>query len=112
MQGSDRMNEAKKKVIWELWRQGQPMSVIARSVNKPPATVFSYLRYHGGIRPRPRSPRADSLTLEEREEISRGIAAGRSLRGIAEQLSRSPSTISRVDGGLWASPMTLARAAR
>ena len=70
------------------------MSVIARSVHKPPATVFSYLRYHGGIRPRPRTPLSSSLTLEEREQISRGIAAGRSLRAIADQLSRSPPTIS------------------
>jgi len=51
MQESDRMNEAKKAVIWELWQQGQPMSVIGRTVHKPPATVFSYLRYHGGIKP-------------------------------------------------------------
>jgi len=95
MQESDRMNESKKAVIWDLWQQGQPMSVIARSVRKPPATVFSYLRYHGGIKPRLRAPRPSSLTLEDREEISRGVAAGRSLRAIAEQLSRSPSTISR-----------------
>lgn len=95
MQGPDRMNEAKKGIIWDLWRQGQPMSVIGRTVRKPPATVFSYLRYHGGIKPRPRTPRSTALTLEEREEISRGVAAGSSLRAIAEQLCRSPSTISR-----------------
>ena len=40
MQESDRMNEAKKAVIWELWQQGRPMSVIGRTVRKPPATVF------------------------------------------------------------------------
>ena len=92
------MNEVKKKAIWDQWQQGQPMSVIARSVRKPPATVFSYLRYYGGIRPRPRTQRSSALRLEEREEreeISRGVAAGLSLRVIAEQLSRSPSTISR-----------------
>ena len=50
MQESDRMNEVKKKPIWDQWQQGQPMSVIARSVYKPPATVFSYLRYYGEIR--------------------------------------------------------------
>jgi len=73
------MNEAKKVVIWKLWQQGQPMSLIGRTVRKPPATVFSYLRYHGGIK-----PRHSSLILEDREEISRGVAAGRSLRAIAE----------------------------
>ena len=49
MQESDRMNEVKKKAIWDQWQQGHPMSVIARSVHRPPATVFSYLRYYGGI---------------------------------------------------------------
>jgi len=95
MQEFDRMNDVKKAAIWDQWQQGQPMSVIARSVCKPPATVFSYLRYHGGIRPRPNTLRSSALRLEEREEISRGVAAGLSLRAIAKQLSRSPSTISR-----------------
>ena len=43
------MNEVKKKAICDQWQQGHPMSVIARSVHKPPVTVFSYLRYYGGI---------------------------------------------------------------
>jgi hypothetical protein len=70
------MNEVKKKAIWDQWQQGHPMSVIARSVHKPPATVFSCLRYYGGIRPRPRTQRSSALRLEEREEISRGVASG------------------------------------
>ena len=89
------MNEVKKKPIWDKWQQGHPMSVIARSVHKPPATVFSYLRYYGGIRPRPRTQRSSAPRLEEREAISRGVASGLCLRAMAKQLSRSPSTISR-----------------
>ena len=43
------MNSAKKAIIWREWKKGAPMSVICRLIEKPPATVFSYLRYHGGI---------------------------------------------------------------
>ncbi|WP_288959589.1 hypothetical protein [uncultured Sulfitobacter sp.] len=67
------MNEQNKSVIWDAWENGTPMANIARVIDKPPATVFSYLQYHGGIRPRRRFRRAEALSLEEREEISRGI---------------------------------------
>ena len=90
-----RMNDDKKSIIWDLWKSGHPMSTIARMVNKPPATVFSFLRYHGGIKPRSRTRSPIALTLKDREEISRGLAANQSLRSIARALHRSPSTISR-----------------
>ena len=44
------MDEQKKSVIWREWERGTPMANIARVIDKPPATVFSYLQYHGGIR--------------------------------------------------------------
>ncbi|MCH7508205.1 MAG: IS30 family transposase, partial [Proteobacteria bacterium] len=72
-----------------------PMIQIARAIEKPPATVFSYLRYHGGIAPRIRTRASISLSVEEREEISRELATGQSIRSIAALLMRSPSTISR-----------------
>jgi hypothetical protein len=43
------MTAERKARVWQLWRQGNPMSVIARDIAKPPATVYSYLLYHGGI---------------------------------------------------------------
>jgi len=95
MQESDRMNNEKKQVIWQQWREGSPMSLIAQAVHKPPATVFSYLRYHGGIQPRLRTRKLSVLRFEEREEISRGLASGISIRSIANLVGRSPSTISR-----------------
>ena len=70
------MNDEKKTTIWLEWERGTPMSDIARAIEKPPATVFSYLQYHGGIRPRRRQKRPQALALEEREEISRGLAQG------------------------------------
>jgi IS30 family transposase len=80
------MDEQKKSVIWREWERGAPMASIARVIDKPPATVFSYLQYHGGIRPRHRVRRAQALSLEEREEISRGISHGHSIRFIANIL--------------------------
>jgi hypothetical protein len=46
------MTAERKARIWQLWRKRNPMSVIARDIAKPPATVYSYLLYHGGIKPR------------------------------------------------------------
>jgi IS30 family transposase len=57
--------------------------------------VFTILKAHGGIAPSERRRRADGLRMEEREEISRGLAAGQSLRRIAQTLGRQPSTVSR-----------------
>ena len=45
------MTAERKSRIWDLWRKGTPMSSIARHIAKPPATVFSYLLYHGGNAP-------------------------------------------------------------
>jgi IS30 family transposase len=89
------MTHERKERIWHLWAQGHPMSEIAREIGKPPATVYSYLLYHGGIKPRQRVRRPDCLSFDERETISRGLASKQSLRGIAAELGRSPSTISR-----------------
>lgn len=72
------MTAERKRRIWKLWRKGNPMSVIAKDIGKPPATVYSYLLYHGGIEPCPRVRRGSSLSFDEREAISRGLACKRS----------------------------------
>jgi len=77
-------------------KAGSPyLKSIGRVFGKPSSCIFAHIRPSGGIKPPPRrrSPRA--LSLSEREEISRGLVAGRSLRTIAATLMRSPSTISR-----------------
>jgi IS30 family transposase len=89
------MTLERKARIGELWRQGKPMNVISKDIEKPPATVFSYLLYHGGIEPVARKRRPDCLSFEERESISGALARGDRLRSIARDLSRAPSTISR-----------------
>ena len=87
--------EKQKIFMWERWKQGDSMHDIAALFNRPHTTVQGMFSRAGGIRPpiRKRSPLA--LTLAEREEISRGLASQLSIRLIAKQLSRSPSTISR-----------------
>ena len=68
---------------------------MGRALGKFPASVFGILRLHGGYTPARRVRAAVQLTLAEREELSRGLSAGWSLRSIARELSRAASTISR-----------------
>ena len=86
-----------KAELWERWKNGQSVLAISRALERRNKTgVQRIVALHGGIAPAPRRRAVASLRLEEREDISRGIAAGRSIRGIARGLHRSPSTVSRV----------------
>lgn len=87
--------EADKALMWDRWQKGDSMNEIARDLGRYHSSVQRILRLSGGVRPAPRKRSRLALTLIEREEISRGLVAGDSLRTIAEQLGRSPSTISR-----------------
>ena len=81
--------------MWQQWRRGQSLSDIARSCGKAPASIYGVLLANGGFVPPLRSRSNRVLTLADREEISRGLAAGQSLRQIARILDRPASTISR-----------------
>ncbi|WP_414693680.1 MULTISPECIES: transposase [unclassified Plantibacter] len=80
---------------WERWSRGEPSRLIARALRTGPAAVRGFLARHGGIRPPERHQSDRHLSGLEREEISRGIAAGSSNRAIAAVLGRSASTVSR-----------------
>src|SRR5512143_1455314 len=81
---------------WERWKSGQCVADIARGrERRNKSGVYRVLAVDGGIARAPRRRAALALRLEEREEISRGIAAGRSIRAIAAELDRAPSTVSR-----------------
>jgi transposase, IS30 family len=82
--------------LWERWRGGQCVADIARALERRNKSgVYRVLALKGGIAPAPRRRGLRALRLAEREEISLGIAVGRSMRRIAQGLGRSPSTVSR-----------------
>jgi len=88
-------SESQKALMWERWRAGESLQHIAELFNRNHSSVEGILAQTGGIQPAPRRRSRLALTLAEREEISRGLAAGDSIRSIARRLSRSPSTICR-----------------
>lgn len=88
-------SEEQLKEIWDRWQQGETLNAIGRVFDRPSSSIFNLLSSTGGIRPQPRKRSRFALTLSEREEISRGIAKGYSMREIASYLNRSPSTICR-----------------
>lgn len=81
--------------IWDRWQRGESMSSIGRGFERDSSSIYPLLSRTGGIRPPERRRSRLSLTLVEREEISRGLESRLSLRYIARQLQRSASTISR-----------------
>jgi len=81
--------------VWRRWKAGESLHAIGRAVGKDHVVVRLLLKRHGGIAPAKRRRSQRALTLAEREDISRGIASGCSLRTIAQQLRRAPSTVSR-----------------
>ena len=87
--------EAQKTEMWDRWQKGESFNAIGRHFNTGHSTISRIIWSTGGIRPAERKRSRLALTLTEREEISRGLVAHLSLRSIASQLGRCPSTISR-----------------
>jgi len=81
--------------MWDRWQRGESLRAIGRAFGKPSSSIYFQISPLGGIRPPPRRRSRLALTLAEREEISRGIVAERSIRSMAASLGRSPSTVSR-----------------
>ena len=81
--------------MWDRWCRGESINSIARHFGRAHSPIERTLAKTGGIRPPARSRSSRSLALAEREEISRGLVAGHSLRAIASSLGRAPSTVSR-----------------
>ena len=87
--------EKQKAEIWDRWQRGESMSSIGRVFDRGSSSIYPLLERTGGIRPPIRTRSRLALTLDEREEISRGLVAKQSLRSIARNLRRAPSTIRR-----------------
>lgn len=95
--------QAQKTEIWDRWQRGESMKSIGRLFDRGSSSIYSVLSPTGGIRPAERTRSRLALSLTDREEISRGLGCGSSLRAIARQIGRAASTISREvrrNGGL------------
>jgi IS30 family transposase len=91
-----RFSTAEQAEVWDRWERGDAMNVIARGIGRSQGAVHEMIKKTGGVRPlAPTVWSERRLSLADREEISRGLAAGRSLRMIAESMARAPSTVSR-----------------
>ena len=86
---------AEKTELWDRWQRGESLKAIGRAFGKPSSSIYCQVAPHGRIRPAPRRRSRLALTLSEREEISRGLAAHQSARSMARLLGRSTSTVSR-----------------
>ena len=97
------LSSAAKEEMWVRYRAGESCASIGRALGKATGSVYAVVRAHGGIAPAIRRRARGALTVDEREVISRGVAAGESVRAMAQGLGRAPSTISREitrNGGL------------
>ncbi|MDR4469652.1 MAG: IS30 family transposase [Nitrospira sp.] len=93
--GRPGLSAAQKADLWQRWKQGQSLSEIGRALGKHAGSIHGVVSSNGGFIPTGRRRAHWALTLAEREEISRGLAAARSIRHIAASLGRAPSTVSR-----------------
>jgi IS30 family transposase len=88
-------SEVQKAMMWDRWQRGESLHDIARLFDRGHSSIQGILAATGGIRPLQRVRSSLALSLSEREEISRGVVAGRSMRSIAASLGRAASTVSR-----------------
>lgn len=87
--------DSERAELWRLWREGQSIKSIAVRLNRSDRGLAYALYKYGGISPAPRTRSHVRLTLAQREEISRGLSQGSSLRCIAGHIGKAPSTVSR-----------------
>lgn len=92
------LSEVEQARIWAGHARGEPDSAIGRAIGRPEGTVQRFLQRGGGFAPVPQRRSAHTLSLTEREEISRGLSAQLTMRQIAKRLNRAPSSISREIG--------------
>ena len=90
--------DVQKALMWERWKQGWTLHQIAHLFDRAHGSIRGIFEQTGGFRPPQRSRSPIALTLAEREEISRSVAEGQSIRSTAARLGRAPSTVSREIG--------------
>src|SRR6478672_8091292 len=90
-----RLSPQQHKELWERWKAGESISDIGRALGRVRSGIHQWLASRGGIAPPARRRAARSLSIAEREAISRGLSNGQSMRRMAAELNRAPSTVSR-----------------
>ena len=90
-----RLSWREKNEVWARWGRGESPSEIARALQRGSGCVYQVVAADGGVAPRARRRAARALSSQEREEISRGLAQGESVRAMGRRLGRAASTISR-----------------
>jgi IS30 family transposase len=90
-----RMSWSERNELWARWRRGESLREIAHGLRRASSVVYTVVAAEGGVTPRPRRRSRWALRATEREEISRQLACGQSLRAISRILGRAPSTLSR-----------------
>jgi IS30 family transposase len=90
-----RLSAMQRVEVWRRWKAGESLHAIGRALGKEHPVIHLLLKRHGGIAPLVRRRSRTALTFQEREDISRGIACGSSIRAIAKGLDRAASTVSR-----------------
>ena len=93
--GRPGLSDGQRQKLWQRWKAGESLSEIRRALGKHSGSIHGVIALRGGVVPAERTRSGRALTLDEREEISRGLAADDSLRAIARALQRPPSSISR-----------------
>jgi IS30 family transposase len=93
--GPPGLSKTQQEALWARWKAGYRMRDIGRVLEVDHGSVRNVLCFHGGITPRERRRGPRALTFADREGISRGIASNCSIRSIARQIGRPPSTVSR-----------------
>ncbi len=95
-----RFTEVERVEVWDRWQAGVANRLIGRDLGRSAGSIRAFVESWGGVRPPIRRRSCRHLSLIEREEISRGVAAGHSLRMVATRLGRAPSTITRELAGV------------
>ncbi len=90
-----RFSESERVEVWDRWQAGETTRSIGRPLGRSGASIRAFVESTGGVRSHRRRRAQRHPSLVELEEISRGVAAGESLRMIAARLGRAPSTVSR-----------------
>lgn len=88
-----RMSWSERNELWTRWRRGESLRDIAQGLRRAPSVIYTVVAADGGIPPRARRRSRLALTGTEREEISRQLACGQSLRAISRVLGRAASTL-------------------